>query len=79
MTAIVEHPHVAFDQAAGRWYVEGSRVPAYRIFLWHQRGTTFEILFKRYPQLGPAKVLSAAAFFYDNPEIVEQEKAMENR
>lgn len=64
MNNIIEHPHV--ELVDGRWYVAGSKVPASRIFFWHQKGTTFEVLFKRYPKLGPAKVLSAVAFCYDN-------------
>jgi uncharacterized protein (DUF433 family) len=68
MSNIVEHPHVEFVD--GRWYVKGTKVPAFRIYTWHRRGTTFETLFKRYSQLGPAKVLSAAAFMYDNEEML---------
>jgi uncharacterized protein (DUF433 family) len=76
MSNIVEHPHVEFVD--GRWYVKGTKVPAFRIYTWHRRGTTFETLFKRYSQLGPAKVLSAAAFMYDNPEAVTHEEEFEH-
>ena len=42
---------------------------------WHRRGTTIETLLRRYPQLGPAKVLDALAFAYDNEELVEADLA----
>ena len=49
-----------------------------RLWSWHRRGTTIETLLKRYPQLGPAKVLDALAFAYDNEELVEADLAREN-
>jgi len=76
MSNVIEHPHV--ELVDGRWYVKGTKVPVLRIFGWHLRGTTFETLFKRYPQLGPAKVLSAAAFAYDNREIMAVESEREH-
>jgi hypothetical protein len=36
-----------------------------------------ETLLKRYPQLGPARILDALAFAYDNPEIIEADLARE--
>jgi len=60
--------------------VRGSRVPVRRLWAWHKRGTTIETLLKRYPQLGPARVLDALAFAYDNRDLVEadldRERAM---
>jgi uncharacterized protein (DUF433 family) len=51
--------------------VKGSRVPVRRLWAWHCKGTSIETLLKRYPQLGPARVLDALAFAYDNRELVE--------
>lgn len=76
VSSVIEHPHVEFRD--GRWYVKDSKVPAFRIYTWHRRGTTFETLFKRYPGLGCAKVLSAVAFIYDNPEVIEHEEHYES-
>lgn len=56
-------------------YVEGSSVPVYRLFDWHRRGIVVEALVKRYPNLGPSKVLSALAFAYDNAEQMEKDAA----
>lgn len=74
MTAIrVAHPHVRMDPdvLSGSPYIAGSRVPVRRLWAWHRGGTSIETLLKRYPQLGPARVLDALAFAYDNRELVE--------
>ena len=42
-----------------------------RLWLWHRKGVTVETLIKRYPTLGPAKVLDALAFAYDNETMIE--------
>jgi uncharacterized protein (DUF433 family) len=68
----VPHPHVIVDAAIaeGSPTVEGSRVPVRRLFSWHRQGTTVETLLRRYPQLGPARILDALAFAYDNLELM---------
>ena len=65
----VDHPHVELA-GDGAPFVRGTRVPVRRLWAWHRRGTTIETLLKRYPQLGPARVLDAIAFAYDNQELV---------
>jgi uncharacterized protein (DUF433 family) len=76
----VPHPHVECrDDVMNRSpCVRGTRVPVRRLWSWHRRGTTIETLLKRYPQLGPAKVLDALAFAYDNEDLVEADLAREN-
>lgn len=70
---LVPHPHVRVDSLtlAGSPHVMGSRVPVRRLWAWHRGGTAIETLFRRYPNLGPAKVLDALAFAYDNIEIIQ--------
>ena len=63
------HPHVTLDES-GSPVVAGTRVPVRRLFSWHRQGTTVETLLRRYPQLGPARVLDALAFAWDNLELV---------
>lgn len=82
----VPHPHVRCDVTvlAGSPHVEGSRVPVRRLWAWHKSGTSVETLFKRYPQLGPAKVLDALSFAYDNQDVLEadldrEQKLLEDR
>jgi len=69
----IPHPHVRVEAEVlgGSPFVEGSRVPVRRLWAWHQGGLTVETLLKRYPQLGPAKVLDALAFAYDNTDVIE--------
>lgn len=67
---MIAHPHIFLD-ADGIPLVSGSRVPVHRLFAWHRQGTTVDTLIKRYPHLGPARVLDALAFAYDNLELVD--------
>src|SRR5262245_8885576 len=75
----VPHPHVRMDDAvlAGSPHVVGSRVPVRRLWAWHRGGASVETLVKRYPNLGPARILDALAFAYDNPELIEADLARE--
>jgi uncharacterized protein (DUF433 family) len=76
---LVDHPHVTVrdDVLAGSPVVRGTRVPVRRLWSWHRRGITVETLLKRYPQLGPAKILDALAFAYDNTALVEADLTRE--
>ncbi len=76
---LIPHPHVRVDQnvLGGSPYVAGSRVPVRRLFTFFRDGASVERIFKRYPQLGPAKVLDALAFALDNPEVMESDIARE--
>ena len=70
---LVPHPHVRVDAQVlgGSPYVVGSRVPVRRLFAFYKAGVKVETLLRRFPQIGPAKVLDALAFALDNPEVVE--------
>ena len=76
---LVPHPHVRSDSRllGGSPHVEGSRVPVRRLWAWHRAGVSVDTLLKRYPRLGPARVLDALAFAYDNREVVEADLARE--
>jgi uncharacterized protein (DUF433 family) len=69
----VPHPHVRLDPAvlAGSPHVNGSRVPVRRLWTWHRGGASVETLVKRYPNLGPARILDALSFAYDNQDLIE--------
>lgn len=71
----IPYPHVELRE--GRPFVAGTKVPVYRLWRWHRQGTTFETLMKRYPQLPPAKILTAVAFAYDNQELMLEEQKKE--
>jgi len=76
---LVPHPHVRSDSRllGGSPHVVGSRVPVRRLWAWHRAGVSIDTLLKRYPRLGPARVLDALAFAYDNREVVEADLARE--
>ena len=77
--ARVPHPHVRVDAAVlgGSPHVVDSRVPVRRLWAWHRGGASVETLVKRYPTLGPARILDALAFAYDNQELIEADLARE--
>lgn len=77
----VHHPHVEvrLDLLAGSPVVRGTKVPVRRIWAWHRKGVMVETLVKRYPALGPAKILDALAFSYDNQELLEADLERERR
>ena len=76
----VPHPHVRCDVRllGGSPHVVGTRVPVRRLWAWHRAGTSIDTLLKRYPSLGPARVLDALAFCYDNRDVVEADLGREN-
>lgn len=69
---MIEHPHVELRD--GVPYIEGTKVPAQRIYNWHRRETLMDTLFKRYPTIPRSHLLNAVAFFYDNPDMVREEQ-----
>jgi uncharacterized protein (DUF433 family) len=75
----VPHPHVRCDVRllGGSPHVAGTRVPVRRLWAWHRAGASIETLLKRYPSVGPARVLDALAFCYDNPDVMEADLARE--
>ncbi len=77
----IHHPHVEArpDLLGGSPLVRGTRVPVRRLWAWHRKGVTIETLVKRYPALGPARVLDAMAFAYDNQELLEADLERERR
>jgi uncharacterized protein (DUF433 family) len=75
----VPHPHVRVDASVlgGSPHVMGSRVPVRRLWAWHRGGAAVETLVRRYPTLGPARILDALAFAYDNQDLIEADLARE--
>lgn len=75
----IAHPHVEVraDVLGGSPHVRGTRVPVRRLWAWHRRGVSVETLLKRYPQLGPARVLDALAFAFDNADLILADLARE--
>ena len=73
--SILAHPHVELRD--GVPYVDGTKIPVRRLWSWHQRGLAIATLILRYPTLGPARVLDALSFAYDNRALIEVDIARE--
>jgi uncharacterized protein (DUF433 family) len=78
---LVPHPHVRVDKGVlgGSPYVVGSRVPVRRLWGFYRNGASVDVLLKRYPKLGPAKIFDALAFAFDNIEVIEVDIANEEK
>ena len=76
---LVPHPHVRVDKSVlgGSPHLVGTRVPVRRLWAFYRGGATVEVLIKRSPQLGPAKIFDALAFAWDNPEVMDADLARE--
>ena len=68
---MIEYPHVDSSSLC----IVGTKIPVRKLWAWHVRGTPIDTLLRRYPQLGPARVLSALAFAYDNLTEIEADIA----
>jgi uncharacterized protein (DUF433 family) len=68
---MIDYPHI--ELRGDSPFIIGTQVPVRRIWDWYRRGISAETLIKRYPTLGPAKVLSALAFSFDNKDLVERD------
>jgi uncharacterized protein (DUF433 family) len=77
---LVPHPHVRVDKKVlnGSPHVSGSKVPVRRLWAFYRNGAAVDVLLKRFPRLGPAKIFDALAFAFDNPEVIEADMAREN-
>jgi hypothetical protein len=49
-----------------------------RIYSFYRDGAKIETIMRRFPQLGPARVLDALAFALDNPEVIEADADRES-
>ncbi len=78
---LIPHPHVRIERTVlgGSPFVAGSRVPVRRLWAFYKSGASVEVLIKRYPRLGPGKILDALAFAFDNREVIEQDIEREQR
>lgn len=75
----VPYPHIEIhpEVLGGSPTIGGTRIPVRRIWSWYSRGVSVEVLIRRYPSIGPAKLLSALAFSFDNRELIDADLAQE--
>jgi uncharacterized protein (DUF433 family) len=78
---LVPHPHVRVDAnvLGGSPYVVGSRVPVRRLWAFYRKGVSLDTLLRRFPRLGPGKILDALAFAYDNQEVMAADMQREEQ
>ena len=67
----IHHPHV--EVGTGTPVVRGTKIPVCRLWAWHIQGVTIETLVKRYPRVGPAAILDALSFAYDNRAMIDDD------
>ncbi len=75
---MINHPHVFID-SSGSPIVADSRVPVRRLWAWHRGGCAVETLLKRYPNLGPSRILDALSFAYDNQDVIQRDLERERQ
>ncbi len=70
-----EYPHILRRPGivGGRARVEGTRLPVWQIALASQNGSSVEELVGTYPDLTPAAVHSALAYYWDHKTEVDAE------
>lgn len=64
------HPHI--ERRNGIPYVRDSQVGVHIIWRWHRLGVAVATLVRRFPHLGPSRVLDALSFAYDNREEMDR-------
>lgn len=75
----IPHPHVELlNDGATILGDYGTAVLVRRLFAWHRQGTSVETLLRRYPKVGPARILDALAFAYDNLDVITAELVHEH-
>jgi uncharacterized protein (DUF433 family) len=67
-SSLLDYPHLVEREGKPFVVASGLRVSVKHLLELREHGVTFADLFKMYPKLGPAKILTAVAFAYDHPE-----------
>jgi uncharacterized protein (DUF433 family) len=75
VVTVVPHPHIRIESSVldGKSYILGSRIPVARVYAYYLCGASVEDIIKRYPQIGPAKILDALSYAFDNHDLVSSE------
>lgn len=76
-----EHPHVEHRPGVqgGRAVIKGTRFPVSSIVQSYRDGQSVEEILHEFPQLSPAEVHAALAYYYDHPAAIDEEiRALED-
>jgi uncharacterized protein (DUF433 family) len=73
----ITYPHVTKTPGVcgGRARVEGTRIRVYNVVFLHKDGASDETIRQAYPDLTPAQIHAALAYYYDNREEIDGELA----
>ena len=71
----ISYPHVAKTPGVcgGRARVEGTRIRVYNVVFLHKEGDSDQKIREAYPDLTPAQIHAALAYYYDNREEIDAE------
>ena len=71
--AKVTHPHIVKepDYCSGKAAIDHTRVRVMNVVFLHKQGQTTAEIQETYPDLTPAQVYAALAYYYDNPDEIE--------
>ena len=80
-TATINYPHVAKTPGicGGKARIEGTRVPVQSVVLLHNEGASDDRIRELYPDLTPAQIHAALAYYYDNREEVDAQFEEDDR
>ncbi len=75
--ATICYPHVVKTPGVcgGRARIDGTRVRVYNVVALHKDGASDEKIREAYPDLTPAQIHAALAYYYDNREEIDAELA----
>jgi uncharacterized protein (DUF433 family) len=75
--ASVSYPHVTKTPGAcgGKACIDGTRIRVNNVVFLYKDGANDEKILEAYPQLTPAQIHAALAYYYDNPEQIDAELA----
>jgi uncharacterized protein (DUF433 family) len=75
--APIAYPHVVRTPGVcgGRARIEGTRVRVYDVAFLHKDGATDDKIREANPDLAPAQIHAALAYYYDNREEIDAELA----
>jgi uncharacterized protein (DUF433 family) len=73
--ATISYPHVTKTAkvCGGRARIEGTRIRVYNVVFLHKEGASDETIHEAYPDLTPAQIHAALAYYYDNRDEIDAE------
>jgi uncharacterized protein (DUF433 family) len=71
----IGYPHVAKTPGVcgGKARIEGTRIRVNNVVFLHREGASDDKIREAYPDLTPAQIHAALAYYYDNPEEIDAE------